>query len=41
MLIILLLIQEKYVIPHQSLETCVEAYDALYDELLEEVDVLS
>ena len=31
----------KYVIPHQSLENCVEAYDALYDELLEEVDVLS
>ena len=32
---------DKYVIPHQNDEDYVDAYDALYDELLEEVEVYS
>jgi starch synthase len=32
---------DKYVIPHQNDEDYVDAYDALYDELLEEVAVYS
>ena len=32
---------DKYVIPHQSDEDYIQAYDALYDELLEEVEVFS
>lgn len=32
---------DKYVIPHQNDEHYVDAYDALYDELLEEVEVYS
>jgi len=32
---------DKYLIPHQNDEDYVDAYDALYDELLEEVEVYS
>ena len=32
---------DKYVIPYQNDENYVDAYDALYDELLEEVEVYS
>ena len=32
---------EKYVIPHKNDEEYIDAYDALYDELLEEVEVYS
>ena len=31
----------KYTITHQNIDDCVDAYDALYDELLEEVEVYS
>jgi starch synthase len=32
---------DKYVITHQSDEEFIDAYDALYDELLEDVEVYS
>jgi starch synthase len=32
---------DKYVVPYQNDEDYVDAYDALYDELLEEVEVYS
>ena len=32
---------DKYVIPYQNDEDYVDAYDALYDELLEEIEVYS
>lgn len=32
---------DKYVVPHQSDENYLDVYDTLYDELLEEVEVLS
>jgi starch synthase len=31
----------KYVLTHHDNETCIEPYNNLYDELLEEVDVYS
>ena len=32
---------DKYVVTHQSDEEFIDAYDALYDELLEDVEVYS